>query len=210
MISVFIIADIRLYREGLADCLAREQDMEVVATAADRSDAVERVGDLVPDVALLDMAMLESAATVRAIARSVPDVRVVGLAVPETEPHVIACAEAGIAGYVPREGSLADLVASVRAAARGEAVCSPQITAGLLRRISALSAERALRSPVASLTAREREIVRLIDDGLSNKEIALRLCIQLATVKNHVHNILEKLQVNRRAEAAARLRLALH
>ena len=206
MIRVFVIADIRLYREGLAGCLAREQDMEVVGMAADRAEAIRRVGDLTPDVALLDMAMPESAATVRAIARTAPGVRVVGLAVPENERDVIAFAEAGIAGYVPREGSLADLVAAVRGAARGEAICSPEIAGGLLRRIAALSVERAPRSPAATLTSREREIVRLIDDGLSNKEIALRLCIQLATVKNHVHNILEKLHVNRRAEAAARLR----
>jgi len=92
---------------------------------------------------------------------------------------------------------------------RGEAVCSPRVAGALLRRIAALATDgRSDRVP-AHLTKREREIMGLIDEGLSNKEIAKRLRIEVATVKNHVHNILEKLQVHRRGEAAARVRAAL-
>jgi len=107
---------------------------------------------------------------------------------------------------VPRDGTLADLRAVIESVARGEVVCSPRIAASLLRRIADLAAEREPPPPELRLTSREIEIVELIDQGLSNKEIAQRLSIALPTVKNHVHSILDKLHVHRRAEAAARLR----
>jgi two-component system, NarL family, nitrate/nitrite response regulator NarL len=201
---IFIVADIRLYREGLARCLGENYD--VVGAASDGRDAVQGVSELRPELVLLDMAMLESAGTVRAIGELAPEVRVVALAVPETEGHVLACAEAGISGYVPREASLGDLVATIDSIASGEVVCSPRIVAGLFRRVARLAAERPPDSPHTLLTNREAQIVALIDEGLSNKEIARRLFIEVATVKNHVHNILEKLQVHRRAEAAATVR----
>src|SRR5439155_827652 len=105
-----------------------------------------------------------------------------------------------------REASIDDLVTVIESVARGEAICSPRVAAGLLRRVAALAAGHGGDLPRAQLTNREREIVRLIDNGLSNKEIARALGIEVATVKNHVHNILEKLQVHRRGEAAARVR----
>jgi DNA-binding NarL/FixJ family response regulator len=123
--------------------------------------------------------------------------------VPETEHDVIPCAEAGVAACLPRETTLADLSATIERVAAGESNASPRVAAMLLRRIATL-AER--NSPEANLTAREEEILVLIDDGLSNKQIARRLSIELPTVKNHVHNILEKLHVHRRYEAAARMR----
>jgi DNA-binding NarL/FixJ family response regulator len=135
--------------------------------------------------------------------RLVPGVPIVALGVPDVEGDVLACAEAGIAGYVTREASLEELVAVVRSAVQGELRCSPRIAAGLLRRLSALS-EHGPSAPRVRLTARQREIVRLIGQDLSNKEIAHRLGIEVATVKNHVHNLLEKLNVHRRT-AAVRL-----
>jgi DNA-binding NarL/FixJ family response regulator len=136
----------------------------------------------------------------------------VALALPEAEADVIACAEAGASGYVPREGTLDDVEAVIESVARGEALCSPRIAATLLRRIAATAAERQPAPSEMRLTSREMEIIDLIDEGLSNKEIAQRLCIAVPTVKNHVHSILDKLHVHRRAEAVARLsaRGALH
>jgi DNA-binding NarL/FixJ family response regulator len=107
---------------------------------------------------------------------------------------------------VAREGSVHDLVDAVERAARGELQCSPQVAGTLIRRLAWRAAAGATLIP-SPLTARESEIVRLIDEGLSNKEIAVRLGIEVATVKNHVHNLLEKLRVRRRSEAAARLRV---
>lgn len=159
------------------------------------------------DVALVDMAMPDSIATARALVRATPGTPIIALAIPESESHVIACAEAGIVAYVAREATLPDLVAAIEGAARGEAHCSPQVAGSLLRRIGAMSRERAADDgDCGRLTARELEIVTLIDRGLSNKEIAGALFIELATVKNHVHHILEKLGVQRRSQAAARVR----
>jgi two-component system nitrate/nitrite response regulator NarL len=206
MIRVAIVTDIRLYREGLADALGRQGDVEVIGTAASGVVGLERVRHLLPDIVLLDMALADGVATVRALAATTPGVKVVALAVPETERHVLAIAEAGIAGYVPREGSFDDLMASLRSAANGEVHCSPKIVASLFRRVATLALERRPDRIPERLTPRELEIVELLDEGLSNKAIAQRLCIELSTVKNHVHNILEKLELGSRAEAAAWIR----
>ena len=141
----------------------------------------------------------------RALRDARPDAHVVALGVPEDESEVIACAEAGAAGLVTLEGSLDDLEAMLESVGRGETLCSPRVAAALLRRVAALADDHAA-SGHARLTAREREIVQLVDRGLSNKEIARELQIELTTVKNHVHNILDKLHVRRRADAAARVR----
>jgi DNA-binding NarL/FixJ family response regulator len=131
-------------------------------------------------------------------------IAVLALGVPETESHVLACAKAGAAGYIPREGSLQDLLDGIRQVARGEAHYSPRLVAILLQRFTARDTRR--EPAVERLTVRELEIVQLIDQGLTNREIAAQLFIELATVKNHVHNILEKLQLRGRTEAAAWVR----
>jgi two-component system, NarL family, nitrate/nitrite response regulator NarL len=128
------------------------------------------------------------------------------LGLPETDEAVLAYAEAGIAGYVSRDGSVQDLVTAIEGAVKGELRCSPRLAGTILRRLAWRAAVGGDVSPRTTLTSRETEIVRLIDQGLSNKEIAVRLGIEVATVKNHVHNLLDKLRVHRRSEAAARLR----
>lgn len=206
MTSVLIVAEIRLYREGLADMLRAEPGIELVGVAAGVDQAVRALHEQRPDVVLLDVAVSENAWLVRALVAAVPGTRVVALAVPEVEQDVLACAEAGVAGYVTREGSIEDVVAAVQAVARGEVLCSPRMAASLFQRVATLALERSPASIETRLTGRELEILDLIDQGLSNKEIARRLTIELSTVKNHVHNILDKLNVSRRAEAAARAR----
>jgi DNA-binding NarL/FixJ family response regulator len=119
---------------------------------------------------------------------------------------IIVCAEAGASGYVTREGSLADLVTAINSAAQDELACSPKIAAALIRRVATLAAAHRDDAVGARLSRREIEIVSLIDRGLTNKEIAGRLFIALATVKNHVHNVLDKLDVQGRDEAAAWIR----
>ena len=206
MIRILIVGDIRLYCEGVMLYLARQPHVELLGCACDRDAAAARVRELHPDVVLVDRAMPESLAAVRDMARDSPDARVVALTVPEIERAILACAEAGIAGYVSRDGSLADLMAVVESAARGELIVSPKMAASLLRRVGALAADRDSGSAHAPLTLREGEIVALIDEGLSNKQIAARLGVELATVKNHVHNILEKLHVHRRSQVGGQLR----
>jgi two-component system nitrate/nitrite response regulator NarL len=206
VIRLLIAAEVRLYRDGVADVFARVPDVEVVATASDAAEAVRTAAELAPDVALVDLGAHPDVALVRTFAEAAPHARVIALAVHEVEHDVIALAEAGVAGYVTRDQSIAELVDAVRSVAAGEMRCSPWLAATLLRRVTELARDRVPPQARPRLTAREQEIVELLEQGLSNKEIAARLRIELPTVKNHVHNILEKLDVRRRGEAAAAAR----
>jgi DNA-binding NarL/FixJ family response regulator len=201
-----IVSDVRLYREALSWRLTQTGRVHVLATA-DRGDvALAQTAELAPDVVIIDRAMAGSLAIARAVGET-SRAKVVAFAIADVDHAVIECAEAGLAGYVTRDGTIEDLVETVERAVRGEVLCSPRIAATLFRRLAALSSAAAPAvSRAAELTQREREIAALIERGLSNKEIAHRLTIGTATVKNHVHNILEKLEVTRRGEAAASLR----
>jgi DNA-binding NarL/FixJ family response regulator len=206
MIRVLLVSDIRLYQDGLARILGAEPTLEIAGTAPDLEAAVRLATERVVDVALIDMAMPHSVSAVRSLARAAPAVKVVALGMREDEEELIAGAEAGVAGYVSRGAAVADLIAVLECVGRGELLCSPHAAAALLRRVTALAAGRGgAASPDYVLTPREREIAALLEAGLSNKDIARRLSIEVATVKNHVHNVLEKLQVHRRAQAVARL-----
>jgi DNA-binding NarL/FixJ family response regulator len=205
MLTILIVSEIRLYREGLAELLSKRESIRVVGTVTRAEEALQLACELNPSVVVLDQALPESLLLSRTLRQVRPDIRVVALGVPDSEESVLVFAEAGVAGYVPRHGSVDDLVDAVQRAVRGELQCSPQLAGTLIRRL-AWRAAAGGDFPGSPLTARESEIVRLIDQGLSNKEIAVRLGIEVATVKNHVHNLLEKLRVHRRAEAAARLR----
>ena len=205
-VRVLLVTAIRLYQDGVASALANRRGIEVCGAAGDVSEALDRIEELRPDVVLVDVTEERALGTVRGIAARFPEARLVALAVPDSEERVIECAEAGVAGFVTQEGSLDDVEAMIRSVARGETLCSPRIAARLLHRLASLASERRPGNGRTRLTSREREVADLIEDGLSNKEIAASLRIELSTVKNHVHNILEKLEVHRRGEAVARLR----
>ncbi|MEP6779521.1 MAG: response regulator transcription factor [Gemmatimonadaceae bacterium] len=204
-VRVMIVSDVRLYRDGLAESLAQIEGFTVVCTAR-YADEGARIAACRPDVLVLDMGARGSVDVIRRVAASESNIRTVAFAVRETERDIVTCAEAGAAGYVARDGTLDDLVNTIRSVARGELLCTPRIAAALFRALHE-NAPRPERNRLAlTLTAREREIAPLLDRGLSNKEIATQLHIEVATVKNHVHNLLEKLHVASRGEAAARLR----
>ena len=207
MIRVVIVGAIRLYREGIALILDRDTRVQAVAQLADASQAVGVASDLQPDVILLDAAGGDSVATVHAIKQADPQARVVVLGASEEEDEVIAYAEAGVAGYVIRDAGGESLCETIVAVAGGGTLCSPIVTATLLRRVAALAADASPKPTRARLTMREREIVELIEQRYSNKEIGRTLFIETATVKNHVHHILEKLEVHSRADIAAALEL---
>jgi two-component system nitrate/nitrite response regulator NarL len=203
---VFILSDVRLYREGLEGSLARQQAFDTLGTANLSGTAVARVVILQPDAIIIDIGAPDSFAVAKSLGISLPAVKIVAFAVSEVDYLVLACAEAGIAGYVGPDGSEKDLVAAVEYALRGELYCSPRIAGLLLRRVAALSTQP--HKPVAqtSLTQREQQILGLVGEGMSNKEIGRALRIGDSTFRNHVHSILQKLEVHRRGEAAARLR----
>ena len=205
---IIIVSDTRLYREGLALSLARVDRVVVVGVADTVASALTCIEDKNPEVAVLDFAMRDALALPHAIAAARMQVKIVAFSVADMEDEICECAEAGIAGYVARNGSKEDLIAAVENAVRGEVLCSPRVAASLFRRLAAHVQTTKQQPPEAALTSRELDIIALIDRGLSNKEIARQLRISLPTVKNHVHNILEKLQVRRRGAAAALLREA--
>jgi DNA-binding NarL/FixJ family response regulator len=205
MVNVLIVSDIRLYRDGLAEMLSRDGRLRLAGTAESISTALCQVATRDVGVVLLDMGMPESLTAVRAFAASGRPVKVVALGISETRGDVVSCAEAGVRGYVCRESSLEDLVTAVRCTMDGELHCPPRIAAALMDSVARLSA-RATMDDGVQLTDRELEIAELLDQGLGNREIAHRLHITVATVKVHVHHILEKLGTGRRGEAAAKLR----
>lgn len=208
-IDVVVLVAVRLYRDGIVDALRRDPRFRVVGSAASLRTAREQLQSLAsaPHVALVDLDLPEGPAVARALREAWPTLSIVALAVREADEEVVAWAEAGVSGLVSREATLAELLDAVDAAVNDEVLCSPAVAAALLRRVASISGEHRHGTGHA-LTRREREIVRLVGDGLSNKQIAGALHIELATVKNHVHNILEKLGVGHRTDAvvAARAR----
>ena len=205
-LRVSVVTQTRVYREGLERAFADEPQLDFVGAAPDVAAGIELAHHAQPDVVVIDVGGSEAATAVRRFGEAAPEVRIVALAVDETSAETLALAEAGVAGYVTRDGSLKELLETLASVARDELRCSPLMAGALLRRMQTL-ARAAERPGLADrLTAREREILELIDAGLANKEIARRLHIELATVKNHVHHILEKLGANRRGEAVARVR----
>jgi two-component system nitrate/nitrite response regulator NarL len=206
-LSLLILSDIRFMREGIADVLRRAEAFRRIDVAADPNEAIAAMRAAMPDLVLIDAALPDGLAAVGLLRRLAPKIRIIALAVAETEAEIIAWAAAGACGYVPRSAALADLVDFLSGIMRGEQTCSTRVAAGLLRWIAdgprvATAAARAR----PALTAREEEIASLIAAGLSNKEIARRLNICLPTTKSHVHNILGKLELKRRGQVSRWLR----
>ncbi|MEJ2544075.1 MAG: response regulator transcription factor [Calditrichaceae bacterium] len=196
-IQIFIADDNRLLREGLASMLVEIDDMEVVGKAASGSQALIQIKKLQPDVALIDIGMPDKDGldVTQTLHNDLPAVKVIILGMPDLTDEIMACIEAGAAGYVLKEASFEYLVESIRSVQRGESFCSPRMAASLFSRIAELAGERIPESSV-KLTPREVEVINKVADGLSNKEIAGILFIEEQTVKNHVHNILDKLQLH--------------
>ena len=197
-----VVSDVRLYREGIAESLSARAQFTVLGSAENLTGALALGAKFRGHILLLDVAMQDGLTIVRALADTLPDLRIVGFALDEIEDDVVACAEAGIMGYVPRDASLDALVEVLESTARDELICSPRIASRLLRRL-AITPGAVGHPAEAGLTRREREVWQLLDQGLANKEIATELGVEVATAKNHVHNLLAKLKVSSRAEAAA-------
>ena len=205
MRAVLVASDVRLYREGLALVFEADGRLCVTSIADSAVATVERLADARPDVLLIDATMPGIATIVRATGGRSPRIPVVLFGVPAEDEDLFACIDSGVSAFVPRDASPDDLIDALLAAIRDDAIQSRSM-ANVLGRLAnrARLADRPVET--SPLTARERELATLLGEGLSNKEIAQRLHISVATVKNHVHRILEKLQVQRRGQAASRLR----
>lgn len=203
---VALLTDVRFYREGLVRALESSTEIEVVGSAPVSAQSLASLQVVNPEIVLLEVAAARFRALVQSILATLPNTKVVALAITDEELDAVACAEAGAAGYVSSEASIEDLTATIVRVACGEFPCSARVASLLARRIWSLGAQHAPGDVRSELTAREREILQLIDGGLSNKEIAQQLGIVVSTVKNHVHHILHKSHASRRGQAAARLR----
>lgn len=201
---ILIIDDCTLYRENLVNTFVAN-GIAAPSVAWDLPSLVNELDGATPSIILLSIGTRDNLKLLQTALQISPAARVIVLGVSEdNESEIVACAEAGVAAYHTRTESLDHLLGLIRKIAAGESACSPRVAAILLNRLSALAAER--QPPPAKelvLTAREAQILRMLEVGLSNRDIASQLCIAVHTVKNHVHSLLKKLGVSTRAEAAA-------
>lgn len=199
-IRVVVVDDHTLFRRGLTALLAREPGFEVAGEAADGFEGIRVVATHKPDVVLLDLDMpgLSGVETLHAIEKEVPGTNVVMLTVSEDADDLLAALRAGAVGYLLKNIDSDFLVASIRRAAEGESVISPEMTGKLVHGLRAGAAP----GPADTLSPREREILGHLAKGSSNKEIARALAVAESTVKIHVQHILRKLNLTSRVQAA--------
>lgn len=205
-IRVMVVTGVRLYAEGLRAVLGSSSELEVVGLAADPAEAEERIDELSPDVVLMDPGAPDAEHLVGRVFHGSARAKVVMLGLARVEEQAVRWAQCGAHGFVTRENSLDELVSVVRSVARGRFRCSPQVATALMRELARQSAGRVSTQDSPHLTRREHEVSGLLARGLSNKGIARRLGIAVSTVKNHVHNILTKLDLQRRGQVAQWLR----
>lgn len=201
-----LVIDVPFYRQGLEALLRTSSGIEVIDRIATTMDAPVIAAHEHPDLVLLDIGADQARTTVRCLRELMPAPKIVALALDETPECILEWAEAGISGYVPRQATLADLLEVLRGVHRGETHCSPRVMSMVFHRLATLSSRYEPRTRMIDLTTREREIVHLLASGVSNKVIAARLGISHATAKNHVHHILDKLQLRSRGEVAPLIR----
>jgi len=187
-IHVLVASEVRLYRDALQRVLRGAHGISVVGLASSPEEVIILASRMLPAVVVIDMAMVENFSMARPLARATQPDGVVMLGIPGIPAEVIGCQPSAILGYVSRDGTVAVLVDAIRAASRGAVAPEPHDGGS-----------------IDDLTAREMEILRLMQQGVSNKTISRELDIELSTVKNHVHSILAKLGVHRRGEAISLL-----
>src|SRR4051794_40102096 len=202
-VRVLLVDEHALFREGLVLALAGVEGIEVAGEAVDGDDALEQALRLSPDVVVMDVRMPEGSgpAAIARLRGAQPEVKVLVLTGSQDDDDLVESVRSGATGYLLRDASVDEVVDAIRSVARGVGVLSPIMTAKLLEQFGALLHQVPdWRRP--RLTGRELDVLRLVVKGLPNREIATELFISQNTVKNHVRNILEKLGVNSKADAA--------
>jgi two-component system nitrate/nitrite response regulator NarL len=202
-VLLFLICRVRLYHDSLLKLLNRQAGVTCLGSMDFSDDLVHALETVGPDAVLLETGSPEALALASSLVKARPRTRILGFGVDDVPVQVIACAEAGLCGYVPNSASIADLAQAARRVALGDMVCSAGIGDKLFDHLRRVALNEFAAPAQTMLTARQRQILELIREGLSNKEIAQRLSLGTSTVKNHVHGLLSRLQVGRRSEAAA-------
>lgn len=207
LISVVLIDDNRLLREGLAVLIRKQPGFLVLAASADIDDALQTVRQAKPSVVLLDFSLenQDSLRVTGTVHQEVPEAKVIVMGLLPAQEDVADFVTAGASGFIMKDGSFDDFLDTIRAVAGGGQVLPQELTSSLFTQIAALAIRKGKPRllEAVGLTERERQVIDLIAEGLSNKEIAARLHIAVHTVKSHVHNVLEKLALRTRLEVAA-------
>ena len=203
LLRVMLVDDHDLFRTGLRNLL-EEQGVHIVGEAPDGNLALQLVRELAPDVVVMDLNMpgMNGIEATREITRLAPLTRVLVLTISDQDGDVMDAILAGACGYLMKDSSIQDLMQGIRAASVGESLISPHIASKVLQRIRAASVEAGGAVARPELSDRETEVLRLIANGKDNAEIAQELHISPKTVKNHISNILMKLQIDNRIQAA--------
>jgi len=204
-VRTIVVSDVMLFRDGISAGLKRLNQLDVVATLCP-SEAVDFLATNEIGIVILDTSRRRALAHASSIKQRFGDVHIIAFGIGATE-DVLAGAESGVSAFVDESGTIEDINEAALRALKGQSYCSPELTAQLLLHISTLAQGRQTRSSTI-LTDRENEIALLVRQGLSNKEIAQRLHISPATVKNHVHNILEKLELTSRGAIGSQMDLS--
>jgi two-component system nitrate/nitrite response regulator NarL len=204
--NVVVLTPVRLLGDALAACFGRQPDVHVLAVLNDLASLHSTLATSAVEVALIDVTQGVDFYDVRATAAEWPNVALVALGLTEQRQEVIQCGRAGFAGYVARDASIDALCKTLSQIAAGHLACPPEIAGGLLRALFRTESRSAEPDAHLVLTRRESEVLQLVGGGLSNKEIANELCLSVATVKHHVHHILDKLKFKRRTQAMRRVR----
>jgi len=210
-IKVAVIHHHRLFRESLGIALNQDPDISLCCQISSLDEIPRQWDAPCPDIVLVEMSerSRDFWGRVNNLRSKCPDCQIIMIDVPECDETVLACIEvAGAMGYLTRDASLDEVVYAIRSVMSGEAICPPRVTGLLISRVSELSRQVDVGQfqPPSGLTRREQTIVKAVEEGLSNKEIAIQLGIEVSTVKNHIHNILDKLQVHDRQSAVRYLK----
>lgn len=205
-IHLLLIEDNRLLREGLSAMLKEQPDIKVAASQGN-SDAAVKARKLKPTIILLDLGLRSqhSLRLVGMLKKVAPEAKIVGMDLVPVQEDLVQYVEAGVSGFVLKDATFDDFLATIRSVAKGINVLPPLLTQSLFSQIVEHATRKRKGNPFTSvrMTGREREVIALISEGLSNKEIAQRLNLATDTVKSHVHNILEKLALHTRLEIAS-------
>jgi DNA-binding NarL/FixJ family response regulator len=204
--NIVVLTPVRLLGDGLVSCIAHRPEMCVLSVVSDLQSLRVALATSHADIVLIDVTQGVDLFDVRDVAARWPDVALVALGLHEQKQEVIRCGRAGFAGYVARDASVDVLCGTLAEIAAGRFACPPEISGGLLRALFHDGHREPGPELEPALTRRESEVLELLGRGLSNKEIGNELCLSVATVKHHVHHVLEKLKLQRRAQAMRRFR----